>query len=152
MLSIDLIFNYFWVLLIFASVFNAFYLKIRSKKFIEKQPELQEGYDQLFKGELIYLNIPWVVAGIGMIFGGVSDFFSFFRPRDGNLFVIAFHLTIIALWALTIWWIYFKSGAEFLIKYPGVFNYDIKSPVLMKILVGVMLAGGIMAMISMWSL
>jgi hypothetical protein len=151
-MSIDLIFDNFWVLLILASVFNAFYLKVRSKKFIEKQPELQEGYDQLFKGELIYLNIPWMVAGIGMVFGGVPSFFSYFTPRDGNLFVWAFHVTIIILWVLTIWWIYFKDGAEFLVKYPGVFNQDIKSPTLMKILFGVMLAGGIVAMIYMWSL
>ena len=151
-MPIDLIFNNFWLLFILSSVFNAFYLKIRSKKFIEQQPELQEGYDKLFKGELIYLNIPWVVAGIGTVFGGVPGFFSFFKPRDGNPFVLAFHVSIIILWILTIWWIYFQDGAEFLVKHPGVFNYDFKSPALVKVFFGVTLACGIAAMISMWSL
>jgi hypothetical protein len=151
-MPIDLIFDNFWVWLILASVFNAFYLKVRSRKFIEKQPELQAGYDQLFKGELIYLNVPWVVAGIGIVFGGVPSFFSYLTPREGNLFVLAFHVTIIVLWILTIWWIYFRGGAEFLVKHPGVFRQDIKSPTLMKILFGVLLAGGIVAMINMWTL
>jgi hypothetical protein len=82
---------------IVVSVINAFYLKIRSRPMIEEHPELQKGYDQLFKGELIYLNILWVVAGIGMIFGGFSDFSSFLKPSAGNLFILAFHVTVIIL-------------------------------------------------------
>jgi hypothetical protein len=90
--------------------------------------------------------------GIGVLFGGVPGVFGFFNPRDGNIFVLAFHATVVILWILSIWWIYFKGGAEFLVKYPGVFNQDIKSPILLKVLFAVMLIGGIFGMAFMWSL
>src|SRR5512143_3953395 len=122
---IDWIFRNFWVFFILGSVFNALYLRIRSKRFIEKQPELQEGFDRLIAGELIYLNIPWVVAGIGIVFGGVPGFLSYLTPRHGNLFVLAFHATIIVLWVFAFWWIYFRGGAEFLVKYSGMVNYGL---------------------------
>lgn len=147
----NFIFDNGWVLLILVTVFNAFYLKARSQKIIARQPELQEGYDQLFKGYLIYLNIPWIVMGIGVLFGSVPGVFGFFRPRDGNIFVLAFHAIVVILWILCVWWIYFNGGAEFLVKYPGVFNQDIKSPILLKVLFAVMLIGGILGMASMWS-
>lgn len=147
----NFIFDNAWILFIVVTVFNAFYLKARSQKIIAKQPDLQEGYDQLFKAYLIYLNIPWVVMGIGVLFGGVPSVFSFFRPRDGNIFVLAFHASIVILWVLSIWWLYFNAGAEFLVKYPGVFNQDIQSPTLLKVYFGLALAGGVMGMIFMWS-
>jgi hypothetical protein len=148
----NFIFDNGWVLFILITVFNSFYLKARSQKIIVEKPDLQEGYDQLFKGYLTYLNIPWVVMGIGVLFGGVPGVFGFFNPRDGNIFVLAFHATVVILWILSIWWIYFKGGAEFLVKYPGVFNQDIKSPILLKVLFAVMLIGGIFGMAFMWSL
>jgi hypothetical protein len=148
----NFIFDNGWVLFILITVFNSFYLKARSQKIIAEKPDLQEGYDQLFKGYLTYLNIPWVVMGIGVLFGGVPGVFGFFNPRDGNIFVLAFHATVVILWILSIWWIYFKGGAEFLVKYPGVFNQDIKSPILLKVLFAVMLIGGIFGMAFMWSL
>jgi hypothetical protein len=148
----NFIFDNGWVLFILITVFNSFYLKARSQKIIAEKTDLQEGYDQLFKGYLTYLNIPWVVMGIGVLFGGVPGVFGFFNPRDGNIFVLAFHATVVILWILSIWWIYFKGGAEFLVKYPGVFNQDIKSPILLKVLFAVMLIGGIFGMAFMWSL
>src|SRR5688572_25505898 len=119
---VNIIFHNFWIFLIFATVFNAFLLRIRSKRIILEQPELQKGYNLLFKGYLIYMNIPWVVIGIGIVFGNVPSFSSFFRPREGHPFVLAFHGSIIFLWALSIWWFYFKNGAEFLANYPGAFG------------------------------
>jgi hypothetical protein len=151
MFSSNFIFDNFWAFLILATVFNAFFLKARSQKIITKQPDLQEGYDQLFKAYLVYLNIPWVVMGIGIVFGGVPSFFSFFGLNEGNPFVLAFHVSIIVLWILSIWWLYFKGGAEFLAKYPGAFGPAIRSPTIIKIFSGLILAGGLMVMIIMWS-
>src|SRR5688572_26838298 len=119
MVIAKLILDNFWIFLILATVVNAFLLKIRFRKFIDEQPDLQDGYDKLFKGYLVYLNIPWIVMGGGMVFGKVSSFFSFFRPMEGNPYVLAFHITVIFLSILSVWWLYFKGGAEFLAKYPG---------------------------------
>ncbi len=138
MFMLDFVIKNIWIWLILGSAYVAFIIKIGSKKYIEKQPDLKEGYDQLIKGELIYFNIPWVVAGIGMVFGRVPDFFDLFDPTNGNLFALAFCISILVLWILGIWWIYFNGGAEFLAKHPSVLTGGIKSSVLLKVLVGLL--------------
>ncbi|MCP4357948.1 MAG: hypothetical protein GY796_08035 [Chloroflexi bacterium] len=144
-------FDYAWILLIFTTTINAYYLKARSQKYISAHPELQEGYDKLFKGYLIYLNIPWVIIGLGMIFGKVPDFLSFFEPREGNPFVLIFHAAFVILLLLSVWWIYFRGGAEFLVKHPGIFRRELQSPTTVKVFYAVALAGSVFAMIRMWS-
>ena len=146
------VFDYAWILFIVVTIINALFLKARSSKIVKDNPDLRDGYDQLFKGYLFYMNIPWMVMGIGMIVGGVPSTFSYFAPRHGNFFVIAFHVSILILWFLSIWWLYFKGGAEFLVKYKGVFNRDIQSPLLIKIFFGISMLGGVAGMIFMWSL
>ncbi|MBD0395870.1 MAG: hypothetical protein ICV52_19030 [Microcoleus sp. C1-bin4] len=146
MLTVDKI---FWLLAIGVTVVNAYIIKSRSREVITRHPELKEGYEKIFRGYLIYLNIPWIVMGIGILAGGVSDVFDYFYPRAGNPFVLAFHLSIIILWALSIYWIYFRGGAEFLVKHPGVVN--IKSVLGFKVLFALMLLGGMFGLILMWS-
>jgi hypothetical protein len=99
------VFDYAWILFILVTVLNASILRVRSSRIVKEHPELQNGYDQLFKGYLLYMNIPWVVMGIGMIFGGVPSTLSYFAPRHGNLFVVAFHVSVVILWLLGIWWL-----------------------------------------------
>lgn len=97
------------------------------------------------------MNIPWVVMGIGILVGGVPSVLSFLRPREGNLFVFAFHMSILVLWALAIWWLYFNQGAEFLVKYPGVMNMNMESVKFVKFYFAACMIGGVIGMIFMWN-
>ena len=144
------VFDYAWIFFILVTVLNAVILKARSSKIVRGRPELQDGYDQLFKGYLLYMNIPWVVMGIGMVFGRVPSTFSYFAPRHGNFFVIAFHVSIVILWLLSIWWLYLRGGAEFLAQYTGAFNRRVRSPLFIKMSFGLSLLGGIAAETVMW--
>jgi hypothetical protein len=141
----------FWAMAIGVTCLNAYFLHSRGQTEIARNPALAEGYRQLTKGYLISLNLPWLVMGLGIMVGGTRGVFEYFDPRSGNPYVIAFHVTIFVLWALIIFWIYFAGGAEFLVRYPGVMNVDIKSPLVLKLLFGVMLLGGIAGEIAMWS-
>jgi hypothetical protein len=141
----------FWLVAIGVTCMNAYLLRSRARTEIARNPALAEGYEQLLKGYLIALNLPWLVMGLGIMVGGTSSVFEYFDPRPGNPYVIAFHVTIIVLWALTIFWIYLAGGAEFLVKYPGVMNLEIKSPLVLKLLIALMLLGGIAVEIAMWS-
>ncbi len=101
---------------------NVLYLKVHSRQHIRQRPELAAGYRRLIRGYLFWGNLPWIVMGVGLELGGLSSIFSFFRPRDGNPFVLAFFLVVIELWILGFWWLFFARGAEFLVEHPGVFR------------------------------
>lgn len=138
----------FWLIAIGVTFANAYIIRSRAREAIARNPDLKEGYEKIFRGYLIYLNIPWVVMGIGILVGGVSSVFDYFNPRAGNPFVLVFHLSIIILWLLSIIWVYFRGGAEFLVAHPGVVN--IKSALVLKFLFALMLLGGVIALIAMW--
>ncbi|XOV66311.1 MAG: hypothetical protein ACFHU9_11795 [Fluviicola sp.] len=132
-------------------------MKYRSKKFIEQDPELRAGYKKLFRGIILYGNIPWVIMGFGIVTGLADSLVDFFNPKSMSFIVLAFHLSIIVLWVIGFWWIYFKKGAEFIEKHPGLFEvrgFGTKGYVTakqVKIFYPLMIAGGIAGMVMMWN-
>lgn len=152
----DLIFNHPWVLFITVTIANAFLLKYRSKKYISKNPELKEGYEKAFLGFLIYGNLPWVIMMVGDLSGLTHGIFEYFNPKALNPIVLALHLSIILLWVLSVRWIYFKNGAEFIETHPGLIqksslsgtsNVSAKQ---VKQFLPLMLLGGVIGMVMMW--
>jgi hypothetical protein len=141
----------FWVIAIGVTCLNAYVLRSRARKEIAQNPELADGYRQLITGYLILCNLPWLVMGLGMLVGHTPDVFDYLNPRSGNPYVVGFHVTGIFESALISYWIYLAGGAEILVTHPGVMNYDIKSPLVVKLLFGLMLLGGMAAEIALWS-
>ena len=88
--------------------------------------------------------------GFAIEFGGVRSMFSFFRPRDGNPFVLAWFTLVIAEWILGFWWLFFRRGAEFLVEHPGFIGYEAKSPATLKVFYCLTILGGIFAFTLMW--
>ena len=138
------------------TIANGLILKYRSKKYIAEKPELEEGYDKYFKGWLFYGNIPWVIMMIGDLSGVTQNTFEYFNPRAMNPIVLAFHFSIIILWALSVRWIYFKKGAEFIEAHPGLIqkssfsgNTNVTAKQV-KLFYPLMLLGGVVGMIMMW--
>ena len=145
-----------WIMFIAVTVFNALILKFRSKKYISENPALEEGYDKYIKGILFYGNIPWVIIMIGNISGMTHSTFDYFNPRSMNPIVLIFHFSIIVLWILSVRWIYFRNGAEFIETHPGLFmespfsgNTNLTSTQI-KLFFPLVLLSGIVGMIMMW--
>jgi hypothetical protein len=125
------------------TVANALILKFRSRGYIRDRPELAAGYKRLFRGVLFWGNLPWLVMGIGIELGGVPGIFSYFRPRDGNPYVLAWFAGVFAIWILGFRWIFFQRGAEFLVEHPGLLRGDPQSPTAIRFFYCLMLLGGI---------
>jgi len=153
----DLLFKHAWIMLIAVTIANGLIMKYRSKKYISENPSLDEGYDKYFKGWILYGNIPWIIIAIGNLSGLTHSIFDYFNPKAMNPIVLIFHSAIVILWILSVWWVYFKGGAEFIESHPGLFkksslsgNTNVTAKQV-KLFLPLMLLGGIMAMIMMWN-
>lgn len=154
----EILFRHSWILFIAVMFINAFIIRIRAKQYIDINPELKEGYGKMFKNFLIYGNIPWIIMGIGDTTGLTNNTFEFFSPRQLNPIVLTFHATVIVLWILGSYWIYFNNGAEFLAKHPGFFNFGEQSKTdnlnknKVRFFWALMMLGGIAGEIMMWNM
>ncbi|MDX1959501.1 MAG: hypothetical protein SFU98_13060 [Leptospiraceae bacterium] len=154
---LELILKNFWLISIAVIFINGIILKVKSQKYIQESPELKTGYDMLLKGWLIYGNIPWVIMGIGNLTKYTNTLFDYCNPKSFNPFVLIFHLSLVILWILLSRWIYFKGGAEFMEKHPGLFvktGFSEASEKItakqIKISVGLNLLGGGIGMALVW--
>lgn len=154
-----LIAKYFWLLAVFTTFLNVMVYKFRAQKHIRKNPKLKPGYDKLFRGYMFWLNIPWLVMGVGCEWGNVPSVFHYFRPQDGNPYVQAWFVSIIVLWILGTYWLLFKRGAEILSEYPGAFVIyrrfkieEITDPKIIRIIWFACLAGGIAGLLSVFNM
>jgi hypothetical protein len=151
------LFNNAWILFIVATIVNGFIIKSRAEEHIRTEPELKGSYETFIKGWFLYGNIPWVIMMIGNLSGYTTSFFDYMNPRSMNPMILFFHFSIIALWILGVHWIYFKNGAEFIEKHTALFRKSSIPEIThisarqVKILLPLMLLGGIIGMILMWT-
>lgn len=146
--SATLLFRYGWLVCILVTCANGAVWWQRAKPRIAENPALEDGYRSLIRGWIIYGNIPWLVMGLGIMTGSVPSIFHFFNPRNGP-FVLAFYATVIALWIACFYWLFFRSGAEALITYPGLLNLPGGKPWMVKAYFLLCLAGGIIGLLIM---
>jgi hypothetical protein len=91
------------------------------------------------------MTLPWVIMGVGITTGGVPGIFEYFRPAEGNPYVIAFYGALFLIWVLGTYWVFFRQGAELLVTHPGLFNRDFRSTARVKLLWATIVICGIAA-------
>jgi hypothetical protein len=146
---VSLIFEYFWVAFILTTAANAAIWWSRGKPYRERDASLTEGYRSLVRGFLFWGNVPWFVMGLGILVGSVPTIFHYFNPKSLNPFVLGWFGSIFVLWVLGTHWLFFRGGAEQLIRHPGLIQPQPKSPSAIKNLWLLGLAGGIFAIFMM---
>ena len=139
-----------WVLFIIVTVFNAVIFRSRSRTYIARDPSLRAGYKKLFVGMLVWGNVPWVIMGLGCLFGRVPSVLHYFRPRDGHPFVLAFFISIFVIWFLGTYWVLARGGAEMMVRHPGLFGWEVRRPWLVKVLWCLSVAAGLTAAVQMF--
>ena len=93
----------------------------------------------------------------GELSGMTRTVFDYFTPRSLNPAVLAFHASIIVIWILSAYWIYFNDGAESLARNWAIFgssqwdkNDRGTSPAMIKVMLALMITGGCAALSMMW--
>lgn len=143
-----LLFRYAWLLFVLVTCFNAAIWWYRARRRIAQDPGLEPGYRRLIRWWVICGNLPWLVMGAGILFGGVPTVFHYFNPRNGP-FVIAFYLTVVILWIAAFYWLFFRQGTEQLVTHPGLLNLPVERPWAVKTFFLLALAGGVFALLTM---
>lgn len=145
---VTIAFRHTWIFFILIQCVNGAVWGYKAQPRIAENPRTGPGYRRLIRSWFIYGNVPWVVMGAGIIFGGIPSVFHYFNPRNGA-YVIAFWLSVTVLWVALIYWIFFRGGAEDLIEHPGLLNIPVQKPWIVKLFVLAAIAGGVVAMIAM---
>lgn len=144
----QMMFRHAWVLFIVVTCANGAIWRWRARKHIRANPALGPGYTRLIRGWLVFGNLPWLVMGLGILFGGVPTVFHYFNPRNGPI-VLTWYVTVITLWAASVYWLFFKRGAETLIAHPGLLNLPSNRSWTVKAFFLLCLAGGIAGLLAM---
>lgn len=129
----ETLFQYFWLLQIGINIVNSVIFWLRAQPYIKKQPDLRSGYIKMIRGFFVGMSVPWVVMGIGLTTGAVSNIAAYFYPRAGNQLVMAWWVSIWGLILSLSYWILFRGGAESLINYPVFFRGNPKNPKTIKL-------------------
>lgn len=154
----ELFSKHVWFIAIIGTFINWLMFWNRAQKHIKEKPQLAKGYATLLRGYLFWMNIPWVVMGVGCTVGGIPSVWHYFRPQDGNPYVLAWFASLFFIWILGTFWLFFQGGAEKLVLHPGVVELrygfkrkDITNPTLIKIFWIFGSAGGVIAVLIMWT-
>lgn len=91
--------------------------------------EHSEG-EVLLKRLAIGFALPWAMMGVGQLSGSTPTVWNYFRPQDGNPFVIAWFALNFATSCLYAWWVLFGSGASKMRTFNlvGVFGQHTETP------------------------
>jgi hypothetical protein len=148
--SVLLLFKHFWVAFILITFLNGAIWWWRGTEHRDRDPSLTEGYRSLVLGFVTWGNIPWLIMGSGILFGGVPSIFHYLNPRYPSPFVTAFFASIFVLWGASIYWLFARGGAEQLVRHPGLVHPQTKSPALIKAFFLLCLAGGVAGVTAMF--
>jgi len=147
----QIVFRHFWIVFVLVTLANGATWWHRGRRHRERDPSLASGYRSLVGGFVTWGNLPWVVMGAGILFGGVPSIFHYFDPKSSNPFVIAFFGSIFLLWVLGTHWLFARGGAELIVRHPGLTEPETISPGRIKLLWIVGVAGGIAGVAVMYA-
>jgi len=102
--------EYFWLVALGFAAFNY----ARARRSIATSVPSDRAMDALtlLKRFAVIGNLPWVVMAIGKILGVTPTIWSYFRPQDGNPFVVAWFAIAFAITCIYAYWVLFAGGAE----------------------------------------
>lgn len=105
-----LISQYFWIIALGFAALNYRKADRAAAAFVQSS-KLPEARAHLRRFALA-AALPWVIMGVGQLTGIAPTVWHYFRPQDGNVFVLVWHATVFALSCLFAWWVFMAGGAQ----------------------------------------
>jgi len=102
--------GYFWLIALAIALVNHF-LAMRRIERSRERPEVVAAARRFLPVMTGLQVVMWGVMGMGVVSGSTRSVFSFFRPQDGNPFVLFFVGFAIAVSLAHAWYVLFSDGA-----------------------------------------
>lgn len=121
----EFLFRHFWLLALGIGILNYFLIKKNVRPYIEEDPSREPGYEQYLSYLLLFLVLPWVIVGAGILSGELNTVFDLLNPRNGHWIVKSVWVLIGSLFIGHAVWVFAGSGAEFYENHPGLLRINI---------------------------
>jgi hypothetical protein len=147
----ELISKWFWAFFAAMALANTTILWVRSRRDVAAHPERSASYDRLILGYAVAVSVPWLVAGGVLLAGEADGFLDFVRPASARPAVQLWHGLLVGMWALLLYWLFARRGAEQLAAHPALLNRTCLTAEALKLWLTLGVVGGVIAEIAMWS-
>jgi len=142
-------FEHHWIVAILVISLTGRVWWLMGKPYRDREAGLTAGYRRLIRGLLIWGNIPWLIMGAGMLFGGVPSIDHFMDLKSSNPFVLCWLASVGFVWAGGTYWIFARRGAEQLVRHPGLIPFPMVGPFMVKFMWLILCACGALAVVTM---
>jgi len=124
-----------YICLFFITVISsaAMGMRLRKKYCLPDNPELLKFHTMFVRYLILWCNIPWIVMGFGSAVGSVPTLFHYFHLSEGNPYVISWVISVIWVWGIGSYHVFFRDGAEMLVRYPDILKFAIPEPSIIKL-------------------
>jgi hypothetical protein len=112
MIPVDFMDKSLWLIVVPAICWQVW----RPTQYVPTESDLRE-YRRLQYALASGLIFPWLIVGYGVLFGGVTKFWSFFRPQDGNPYVLAWFAAAFLMSLIYSVWVLFFDGDKKLVDF-----------------------------------
>lgn len=110
-----LINEYFWVIALGFALFN--FWKADRDTTGAVGPDKARQARSYLRNFALASALPWVIMGAGQITGATPTVWHYFRPQDGNVFVLVWLATVFALSCAFACWVFLASGAKKVVEF-----------------------------------
>lgn len=111
-LPVVILLKYFWLIATFINIYTVFIANVTTKKLISEEPKNERVLKQAIRWITVLYLVPFLLLGIFQVLGGFKHPLFIFSGDYSNIFILLSWLSLIAMWALGCYWIFFKDGAK----------------------------------------
>jgi len=147
----EILSRWFWLVFLAMIGINTLIFRQRARVDLGLHPERRGSYRRLLWGYLFWFSLPAIAAGGIILCGGAATLFQFSQPAVAGPAVAGWHLLLIILWFLLVFWIFGNGGAEELADHPAFLSPSCSTPNAIRAWTAVAIAGGVMAELAMWN-
>lgn len=108
--------HFFWAICLATQALQYLFASRRLARAHAGQPGKAHAAAVYLRRGAIGMAVPWLIMGCGELGGGSSGVWAYFRPQDGNPFVLAWLASLMALSLIFCLWVFLADGARKIVE------------------------------------